>query len=94
VREIHDSNEWKVTIAARGDFDRWMDFVRKVQDVFHGIDLYNDKKHRKAVFFREQKEAYSGDARVTDSLTGFSMVIPIQLMKGAAMIWLQASETF
>lgn len=38
--------DWKVEIATRLDFGQWMSFVKKVQNEFHGIDLFNDEKHR------------------------------------------------
>lgn len=41
--------QWKVNIASEGDFERWLNFVKKVQHEFHGLDLYSDEKYKSAI---------------------------------------------
>ena len=36
--------EWVIKLALVNDLERWMAFVKTVQNEFHGIDLINDKK--------------------------------------------------
>ena len=40
------TESWEVKVASVKDRERWMAFVRTVQEEFHGIDLSGDANYR------------------------------------------------
>lgn len=40
---------WVIRVASINDMDRWMDFVKAVQNEFHYIDLFNDENYKTAI---------------------------------------------
>lgn len=45
-RKYDSSRNWQIHVAVDSDFERWISFLAKVQDEFHGLDLVNDPRHR------------------------------------------------